>query len=201
MVVPNVYVGVINQEMGKRYGNLLKQEPISEIETEFIYEMPTRNIIGLRSLLLTLTKGTVLFNSQILDYRPTGKALPKLRSGVIISDQAGKALEYGLRNLKGRGNCYVIPGTQVYEGMIIGENAKDEDIIMNVCKEKELTNHRKKGHQGITAMAPDVVMSLEESLDYLESDELLEITPKTLRMRKKYLSEIERRRAVSSLIR
>lgn len=201
IIVPNEYVGTINQEMGRRFGKMLKMEPISDVEVEFVYEMPTRVILGLRTLLLTLTKGTVLFNSQLLNYQPIGKELPKLRSGVIISDQTGKAVEYGLRNLKGRGVCYVVPGTDVYEGMIVGENAKDEDIVMNVCKEKELTNHRKKGHQGITAMAPDVEMSLEESLDYLESDELLEITPKNLRLRKKYLTDIERRRAIKPNVR
>lgn len=157
--------------------------------------MPTRNILGLRTLLMTQTKGTVLFNSQILGYEPKGRDLPKLRPGVIISDQTGKAVEYGLRNLKGRGVAYVIPGTDVYEGMIVGENSKEDDIVMNVCKEKELTNHRKKGHQGITAMAPDVQMSLEESLDFLEPDELLEITPMNLRFRKKLLTDIARRRA------
>lgn len=195
VIVPNDYVGTINQEFGQRYAKLIKMEPISENETEFIYHMPTRNILGFRTQLMTQTKGTILFNSQILGYEPMGKELPKLRPGVIISDQAGKALEYGLRNLKGRGVAFVIPGTNVYEGMIVGENSKDEDIVMNVCREKELTNHRKKGHQGITAMAPDVDMSLEESLDFLEPDELLEITPVNLRFRKKLLSDLLRRRS------
>ncbi len=195
VIVPKEHVGTINQEFGQRYAALIKMEPISESEVEFIYHMPTRNILGFRTQLMTQTKGTVLFNSQILGFEPIGKILPKLRMGVIISDQTGKALEYGLRNLKGRGVAFVVPGTDVYEGMIVGQNAKDEDIVMNVCREKELTNHRKKGHQGITAMAPDVQMSLEESLDFLEPDELLEITPKNLRFRKKYLTEIARRRA------
>jgi GTP-binding protein len=195
VIVPNEYVGTINQEFGQRLADLIKMEPISDNEVEFIYHMPTRNILGFRTLLMTQTKGTVLFNSQILGFEPIGKILPKMRMGVIISDQTGKAVEYGLRNLKGRGVAFVIPGTDVYEGMIVGQNAKDDDIVMNVCKEKELTNHRKKGHQGITAMAPDVQMSLEESLDFLEPDELLEITPITLRFRKKFLTEIARRRA------
>lgn len=201
IIVPNEYVGPINQEMGQRYATLIKMEPISETEVEFIYKMPTRNILGIRTLLMTQTKGTVLFNSQFMCYEPKGRDLPKLRPGVIISDQTGKALEYGLRNLKGRGVAYVVPGTDVYEGMIVGQNAKDEDIVMNVCREKELTNHRKKGHQGITTMAPDVQMSLEESLDFLEPDELLEITPKTLRFRKKMLTEIGRRRAEKPTVR
>jgi len=201
IIVPNEYVGTINQEMGKRFGKLLKMEPLTDTETEFIYEMPTRNILGLRSLMLTATKGTVLFNSQLIGYQPLGRELPKLRNGVIISDQTAKAVEYGLRNLKGRGVCYVIPGTDVYEGMIVGLNSKEEDIVMNVCKEKNLTNHRSKSHKGITQMAPDQEMSLEESLDFLEPDELLEITPKTLRLSKKFLTDIERRRAIKPTIR
>lgn len=201
IVVPSEHAGIINQEMGRRYGQMIKMEPISETETEFIYQMPTRNILGLRSLLLTATKGTVIFNSQLIDYQPLGRELPKLRNGVIISDQTGKALEYGLRNLKGRGVCFVIPGIEVYEGMIIGMNSKDEDIAMNVCKEKNLTNHRSKSHKGITQMAPDQEMSLEESLDFLEPDELLEITPKNLRLRKRFLTDIDRRRSIKPTVR
>lgn len=201
IIVPNEHVGTISQEIGRRFGKLLKMEPLTETETEFIYEMPTRNILGLRSLLLTQTKGTVLFNSQLIGYQPAGRDLPKLRNGVIISDQTSKAVEYGLRNLKGRGVCFIIPGTDVYEGMIVGMNSKDEDIVMNVCKEKNLTNHRSKSHKGITQMAPDQEMSLEESLDFLEPDELLEITPQNLRLRKKFLTDIERRRAVKPTLR
>lgn len=197
IIVPNEYIGTINQELGRRFATLQKMESISDTETEFLYKMPTRNILGLRNILLTSTKGTVLFNSQLVGYEPMGKDLPKLRNGVIISDQTGKAVEYGLRNLKGRGVSFIVPGTEVYEGMIVGLNAKDDDIIMNVCKEKNLTNHRSKSHKGITQMAPDLEMSLEQALDFLEPDELLEITPKSLRLRKKLLTDIERRRAIN----
>ncbi len=201
VIVPNEYVGTINQEMGQRFANLTKMEPLTESETEFIYEMPTRNILGLRNILLTATKGTVLFNSQLIGYQPLGRELPKLRNGVIISDQTGKAVEYGLRNLKGRGVSYIIPGTEVYEGMIVGLNSKDDDIVMNVCKEKNLTNHRSKSHKGITQMAPDQEMSLEEALDFLENDELLEITPVNLRLRKKLLKDFERKRQLKPVSR
>ena len=125
-----------------------------------------------------------------------GQAISKSRIGAILAAESGTAVEYGLRNVKGRGISFIIPGTEVYEGMIIGINAKDEDIAINVCKEKNLTNHRSKSHKGITRMAPDVEMSLEQALDFLLDDELLEITPLSLRLRKKFLSDIDRRRAV-----
>ena len=198
ILVPQEYVGVINQEMGKRYASLIKMEPLTTGESEFLYQVPTRAIIGLRSLLLTLTKGTVIFNSQVIGYKPIGVSLPKLRRGALISAESGKAVEYGLRNLKGRGISFVHPGTPVYEGMIVGLNAKDEDIEINVCKEKNLTNHRASFKQGITQLAPDMEPSLEESLDLVENDELLEITPQSLRLRKKFLTELERRRNRSS---
>lgn len=195
VVVPSEYVGVVTQELGKRLATLVKMEPISELEVEFIYTLPTRAYLGLRNVLLTQTKGTALTSSQIIDYEPLGVLLPKMRRGALIAAVTGKAVEYGLRNLKGRGAAFVQPGDEVYEGMIVGVNAKDDDIEMNVCKEKNLTNHRSKSHKGITKMAPDVVLSLEQALDFLLDDELLEITPQSLRLRKKYLTVIERARA------
>lgn len=194
IIVPQEYLGTINQEFGKRLGNLIKMEPISESEVEFVYHIPTRAIIGLRSQLLTLTKGTVVMNSQLIGFMPVGKPLPKLRSGAIISLSPGKSVAYSLKMVKGRGTTFIEPGTVVYEGMIVGQSAKEQDIVMNICKEKNLTNHRTKSHQGITQLAPDVKMSLEQSLDFLEPDELLEITPLSLRLRKKLLTDIERRR-------
>jgi len=201
IIVTKEYVGAINQELGKRLGLLIKMEPISEVEVEFVYHIPTRSLIGLRSLLLTLTKGTVLFNSQILGYQPVGESLPKMRSGALIAAVTGKAVDYGLRNLKGRGSSFVNPGTDVYEGMIVGQNSKDEDIAINVCKEKHLTNHRSKSHGGIVQLAPDLELSLEQSVDFLERDELLEITPVSLRLRKKHLNEVARKRALNPTVR
>jgi len=194
IIVPSEFSGVINQEMGKRYATMIKMEPISDVEVDFVYHAPTRVLIGLRSLLLTLTKGTVLFSSQLIGFEPIGKPIPKLRKGVLLSDQSGDALAYGLETAQGRGVTFIEPATKVYEGMIIGLNSKEEDISINVCKGKKLTNMRSKSSDGVLHLTPATVMSLEQSLDFLENDELLEITPKSLRLRKKYLSEIERRR-------
>lgn len=194
IIVSNEYLGVINQELGRRQALLLQTQPVSGTETEFIHRVPTRNIIGLRSLLMTLTKGTVVLNSQVVGYQPKGKDVPKLRTGVIITATTGKAAAYSLKTLKDHGISFIQPGTLVYEGMIVGQSSRDDDIEINVCKEKNLTNHRTKSHQGIIQLAPDYNFSLEEAIDFLERDELLEITPKSLRLRKKFLSEIDRRR-------
>lgn len=194
VIVPSEFVGVITEEFGKRWGELLKMEPMNDSEVEFTYKMPTRTLIGLRSYLLTATKGTVVYNSVILGYDKIGKPLPKMRRGVLIASQPGETLSYGLENAQGRGILFVGPGEPVYEGMIVGVNAKDEDIPVNVCKGKKLTNMRSKSSDGVIQLTPATKLSLEQSLDFLERDELLEITPHNLRLRKKHLSELERKR-------
>lgn len=194
IIVPDAYVGVITTEMGKRYTTLTHMGPLSTGETEFIYTAPTRVLLGLRSVLLTSTKGTVLYNSIIIGYEKEGKALQKLRRGVLIADSSGEALSYGLQNAQERGITFIDAGVRVYEGMVVGINAKDEDISMNVCKGKKLTNMRSKASDGVVQLTPPLVLSLEQSLDFLEGDELLEITPENLRIRKKFLSALDRKR-------
>jgi len=194
IIVPQEYVGTITQEIGKRQGVLQKMEPITGNDVEFTYMLPTRAIIGLRSLLLTATKGTAVFNSQIYGYQTLGTALPKLRSGVLIASESGDALAYGLQNAQSRGITFVDPGTKVYEGMIVGLNPKDEDIEINVTKGKKLTNMRSSSSDGTIQLTPATKMSLEQCLDFLEGDELLEITPINLRLRKRYLTDTERKR-------
>ncbi|EKD53418.1 MAG: hypothetical protein ACD_61C00047G0007 [uncultured bacterium] len=194
IVAPQEYLGTITQEIGKRLGHLVHMEPINEKEMEFVYRMPTRAILGLRSLLLTATKGTVIFNSQFIDFEPVGPMLPKMRRGVLIATDSGEALSYGLQAAQERGITFIEPGDAVYEGQIVGMNAKAEDIEINACKGKQLTNMRSKSSDGVIQLVPALHYSLEQCLDFLESDELLEITPKNLRLRKKYLTSIERRR-------
>jgi len=194
IVVPNEYQGVINQEMGRRYGTMISMAPISDTEVEFVYRIPTRAIIGLRTLLLTLTKGTVLFSSQIDGYEPVGKELPKIRSGVIVATHSGESLAYGLAAAEERGILFIGPAVPVYEGMIVGQNPKEQDVRMNVCKGKQLTNMRSKSSDGVIQLAPPLTMSLEQAIDFLEQDELLEITPLSLRLRKKNLTGIENNR-------
>lgn len=198
VIVPNEFTGVINEEFGKRFGRLIKMDPLSQAEVEFIFEMPTRALIGLRSYLLTATKGTIIYNSTTIGYEKVGRMLAKSRRGVLIANEAGEALAYGLQNAQGRGITFVEPGTKVYEGMIIGINSKDEDIAINICKGKKLTNMRSKSSDGVIQLTPATKFSLEQSIDFLESDELLEITPKSLRLRKKHLTEMERKRNKNS---
>lgn len=194
ILVEEEFVGTISQELGKRQAQLITMHPLSHGQTEFIYHAPTRVLIGLRSLLLTLTKGTVIINSQFETFAPLGKSLPKLRRGVLVAAQAGDTTAYGLEIAQGRGIIFVAPGTKVYQGMIIGQNSKSEDIEINVCKGKKLTNMRSKSSDGIIHLSPPLIFSLEQSLDFLEPDELLEITPQSLRLRKIHLSELDRRR-------
>ncbi len=194
IIAPKEYLGTITQELGKRQAHLIKMDPINDAEIEFVYNMPTRAIIGLRSLLLTLTKGTAIFSSQVIGHQPLGEPLPKLRRGAIIAGESGTSLAYGLANAQERGVTFVDPGTNVYSGMIVGMNAKEEDMEINVTKGKKLTNMRSSSADDNIQLTPATVYSLEQSIDFLESDELLEITPQSLRLRKKYLTDIERRR-------
>lgn len=195
ITVLSEYTGVITEEFGKRGAELVKMKPVNDAEVEFIYIIPTRSLIGLRGLLNTATKGTVVFNSAFLDYRPVGKEISRSKRGVLIASESGVALAYGLNNAQGRGVTFIEPATEVYEGMIIGMNVKDEDIAINVCKGKQLTNMRSKASDGVLQLTPATHLSLEQSLDFLSDDDLLEITPQALRLRKKYLSELDRRRA------
>ena len=195
IIIPNEFVGVISQELGKRYADLQKINPISAEETEFIYRIPTRAILGLKSILMTQTKGTIIFSSQLLGYEPVGKILPKLRKGALISSQNGDVLAYGLSAAQERGVTFIGPTQKVYEGMIVGLNAKEDDIRVNVCKGKKLTNMRSKSSDGIIHLTPPTILSIEQALDFLEADELLEITPLSLRLRKKYLTEIDEKRS------
>ena len=194
IIAPQEYLGTITQEIGKRLGHLVHMDPINDQEMEFVYRMPTRTILGLRSLLMTATKGTVVFNSIFLDYQPVGTPLPKMRRGALIATDSGEALSYGLQAAQERGITFVDVGEPIYEGQIVGMNAKDEDISINAAKGKKLTNMRAASNDATVALVPPTKYSLEQCLDFLESDELLEITPKSLRLRKKYLTEIERRR-------
>ncbi len=199
IIAPQEYLGTITQEIGKRLGKLVHMDPINDAEMEFVYQMPTRTILGLRSLLMTATKGTVVFNSIFLNYEPVGQPLPKLRRGALIASETGEALAYGLQSAQERGVTFVDPGEKIYEGQIIGLNAKEEDICINGAKGKKLTNMRSSASDGVIQLVPSIKYSLEQCLDFLESDEMLEITPINLRLRKKYLTDIERRRHRSEL--
>lgn len=193
--VPEEYTGEITSEVGRRKAVLREMKPGTGGVTRFVYHLPTRALLGTRSLLLTATKGTVVMNSLLVGYQPVGPPLPKLRNGVLISAQPGHAVIYGLLVAEERGTALIGPGTKVYEGMIVGLNRRADDMEINVCKEKKLTNVRASSTDMTTQLTPFTKLSLEEALDFIEPDELLEVTPESLRMRKRHLTSLQRRRA------
>ena len=183
--------GIILAELAKRKAQLVDTFPHAS-DVRFVYNMSTRALLGLRSALITLTRGSFTLSSRFIEFKPQESESAKTRKGVLIAHESGKAVAFGLETAQGRGITFVEPGTPVYEGMIVGENKKENDIEINVCKGKQLTNMRSKSSDGMIQLAPAAVLNLEQSLDFLEDDELLEITPKNLRLRKKYLTKVER---------
>ncbi len=193
--VDNSYVGAINSELGKRRAVLKEQEPTDGGSTRLIFEIPTRQILGLRSTLLTLTKGTAVMNSLFLKYDKSNAVVQKMRKGVLIASAEGKAAAYGLQTAQEKGPVFIGPQEMVYEGMVVGVNGREQDLEINVCKGKQLTNVRSQGEDGII-LTPPTIMSLEQYLNFLEDDELLEITPKNIRLRKKILNTAQRLKSI-----
>lgn len=191
--VPEEYAGVIVAEFGKRKASMKNIHPHLGGH-RYTFEMPTRTLLGLRSVLMAKTRGTVVLNTMFLRILPRGEDLVQSRNGVLVAHEAGVAVSYGLEIAQGRGVLFVGHGVPVYEGMIVGENSRDEDIDINVCKEKKLTNVRASATDAPIQLTPPRMMSLEEYLDYIGPDELLEVTPKNLRLRKIYLHKNDRKR-------
>ncbi|HEX3082348.1 MAG TPA: translational GTPase TypA [Candidatus Saccharimonadia bacterium] len=192
--VPEEHVGAVTSELGRRRANLTVMEPTTKATTRLVFSLPTRALLGLRNVLLTATKGTATVNSLLTGYEPLGAPLQQLRNGVLIAAEAGAATTYSLETVEERGIAYIGPGTKVYEGMIIGLNRRGEDMEINVAKEKKLTNVRASSTDMKTQLTPFTQLSLEEALDFIENDELLEVTPQNLRMRKRFLTLTERKR-------
>jgi GTP-binding protein len=192
--VPAEHVGSVQQELGARRATLKEQFASPKGVTKLIYELPTRALLGLRNILITSTKGTVIMNSLMIGYQPIGPALQKLRNGVLIAYETGTTMAYSLETAEARGTIFVAPAEKVYAGQIIGLNRRNDDMEINVCKAKHLTNMRSSSSDGTVQLTPPTVFSLEQCLDFLENDELLEVTPKSLRLRKKELDPNKRKR-------
>lgn len=192
--VPDEFTGAITSELGQRRATLISMEPTSKGVTELVFNLPTRALLGLRNILLTATKGTVIMNSLLIGYEPVGAPLQKLRNGVLISAETGTAVTYSLKTVEERGAAFIGPGTKVYEGMVIGLNRRSDDMEINVCKEKKLTNVRASSTDMTTQLTPFTELSLEEALDFIENDELLEVTPESIRIRKRGLKAHERKK-------
>jgi GTP-binding protein len=181
-------------ELGTRRANLKEQFASPKGVTKLIYELPTRALLGLRNVLMTNTKGTVIMNSLIIGYQPMGTELKQLRNGVLVAYETGVTTPYSLQTAEERGIVFVGPAENVYAGQIVGLNKRQEDIEMNVCKAKHLTNMRSSSSDGVVQLTPPTILSLEECIDFLENDELLEVTPKSLRLRKRELDHTKRKR-------
>lgn len=193
--VATEYVGAVTGEIGRRKGFLLNQEENSDGTTRLAFEISTRGLLGLRNMLLTLSRGTAIMNSMFIRFQPMGAPMPRMRNGALVASEAGKAVPNGLNNAQQRGVVFIPTQTQVYAGMIAGLNSREGDLEMNVTKEKKLTNMRASGADDAIMLTPPTIMSLEQCLDFLEDDELLEVTPKSLRLRKKLLSKTDRAKA------
>ena len=189
------FVGVVSQELGTRRAMLTKQEQTASQSARITYILPTRALIGLRNMLLTDTKGTVIMNSLPHGYEPLGPKLPTSRNGVLIAFEAGTTTPYALESAEARGELFVGAGTEVYAGMIVGQYNRGDDLELNVCKAKHLTNMRSKSSDGTVQLTPFTDMTLEQCIDFIEDDELLEVTPKSLRLRKRFLDPNQRKRA------
>lgn len=193
--VPAEHVGAVQMELGARRAVLKEQFASPKGITKLVYELPTRALLGLRNILITNTKGTVVLNSLTAGYQEQGPALQQLRSGVLIAFETGITTPYSLQTAEERGEVFVGPAIKVYAGQVIGLNKRQEDMEMNVCKAKHLTNMRSSSSDGVVQLTPPKIFSLEECLDFIENDELLEVTPKNLRIRKKELDPNKRKRA------
>ncbi len=189
------YVGAVTNEMGKRRATLVDMVADGRGNTRIVYEISQRNLMGARNILLTQSKGTILFNSMGLGYRPMGETLPRMRNGVLVAFEPGKTTTYSLNTAQERGTLFVGPGVDVYTGMIVGQNSRENDIDINVVKGMALTNMRQSFKNIRPPLTPPVEMSIEQALDFIEDDELLEITPHSLRLRKKLLTHMDRVRA------
>ncbi len=193
--VPDEHVGPVQQELGMRRAELVGQDLTGRGVTRLVYQIPTRALLGAKNTLLTTTRGTIIMHSLMAGYRPMGAPLPQVRNGVLIAFDTGAATAYALQTAEQRGTCFIGPGTKVYAGQIVGLNSRSDDMEINIVKEKHLTNMRSKSSDGAVQLTPPIIMSLEQCLDFIEDDELLEVTPKNLRLRKKQLDPNLRKRA------
>lgn len=192
------FVGAVSQEMGVRRAEMRAQESLPTGATRLTYIITTRAMIGLRNLMLTATKGTIIMNSLPHGYQEMGAKIPSSRNGVLIAFEKGVSTPYALQSAESRGELFIAPGTEVYAGMIVGLNNRQEDLEINVVKEKHLTNMRSKSSDGAVQLTPFTDLSLEQCIDFIEDDELLEVTPQNLRLRKRYLDSNERKRMAKS---
>jgi GTP-binding protein len=188
------YIGVLTEVLAIRKAQLTNMTNDGNGNVRLEYNIPTRGLIGFRNAFLTLTQGNGAMSSLLLGFEPWQGKINTARMGALIASEQGVAVTYGLSNAQQRGDTFIEPGTPVYEGMIVGLNARPADLPVNVCKEKQKTNIRSSTSDIAVRLTPPILMSLEQSLDFINNDELVEVTPKNIRLRKRYLTQRERSR-------
>ena len=192
--VPDESIGTVIEKLGRRKAEMVNMEPAELGHTKIEFKIPARGIIGYRTEFLTDTKGTGTMNSIFEAYEPYKGEVQSRTRGVLVAFEPGTSVTYGLYNAQERGELFIGAGVEVYEGMIVGLNSRNEDISINVCKEKHLTNTRASGSDDALRLVPPIQMSLEKAIEFIEDDELVEITPKNIRLRKKILDTKTRER-------
>jgi GTP-binding protein len=189
------YIGAISENLAVRKARMANMQHDGSGNVRLEYEIPTRGLIGFRNAFLTLTQGNGAMASLLQGYEPWLGPISTSRSGALIASEMGTAVTYGLNNAQARGQTFIEPGTPVYEGMIVGLNVRPDDLVVNVCKEKKATNVRSSTSDIAVRLSPAVKLSLEQSLDFINADELVEVTPQSIRLRKRLLTQHERARA------
>ncbi|ENO90286.1 translational GTPase TypA [Thauera linaloolentis] len=196
--VEEEHQGGVMEELGRRRGELQDMQPDGKGRVRLEYRIPARGLIGFQGEFLTLTRGTGLASHVFDDYGPMAGQMAERRNGVLISQNNGDAVAYALWNLQDRGRMFVSPGDTLYEGMIIGVHSRDNDLVVNPIKGKQLTNVRASGKDEAVNLTPPIQLTLESAIEFIADDELVEITPKTIRLRKRHLQEHERKRAAKA---
>ena len=189
--VPADYVGAVMEKLGARKGDLQQMNPQGD-RMRIEYLIPSRGLFGYRNEFLTDTRGEGIMSSVFDSFQPYKGEIPTRPTGSLIAFETGEAVTYGLYNAQERGTLFITPGTQVYEGMVVGQSPKSEDITVNVCKKKHVTNMRASGSDDALRLTPPRIMSLEMCIEFIKDDELIEVTPKNLRIRKRILNNQQR---------
>lgn len=191
--IDEAFTGVVIEKLGSRKGELVSMTPGQDGYTRLEFKIPARGIIGYRNEFLTDTKGSGIMNHSFYDFEPFKGPINGRKKGVLIATESGTSIAYALNAIQERGELFIAPGVEIYAGMVIGEHSKENDLVVNACKTKKLTNTRAAGSDDAVKLAPPRILSLEQALDYITDDEYVEVTPNFVRLRKKYLSIKERR--------
>jgi GTP-binding protein len=192
--IPEAFIGTVIERLGPRKGEMVKMHNHGYGRVRIEFRVPSRGLIGLRSEMLTETRGTIVMNSLLDGYMPHQGQIPQRPTGALVADRAGATTAYALEGLEDRGVLFTPPGVEVYEGMIIGEHNRDNDLDVNVVREKKLTNMRASSADDAIRLTPPRLLNLEQAIEFIADEEMVEVTPKSLRLRKKILQANRRPR-------